>query len=239
MSLPLDWRNISVEQEARYPEIKAQIAEARIQLQALVAQARSRGLQAKDILVFDSSLNNLVQHLQAQEHQLVVMGSHGASGFQEIFIGSNAQRVLRQSPAPVLVVKQYTGPFEPKQIVFASNFEPEAQNAFAPVAALAQKTAAKIQLVYINTPYRFEESWKSLGRLYEFVKAYPQQSLTPYVYNAFDEESGILHFAQAYGMDIIALATHGKGNLSQLLSPSIAEAVANRAKTAVLSIRIV
>ena len=33
------------------------------------------------------------------------MGSHGASGINEIIIGSNTEKVVRQSETPVLVIK--------------------------------------------------------------------------------------------------------------------------------------
>ena len=33
------------------------------------------------------------------------MGSHGANGFKEMFIGSNAEKVVRSSDVPVLVIK--------------------------------------------------------------------------------------------------------------------------------------
>src|SRR5688572_28738059 len=39
---------------------------------------------------------------------LVLLGSHGATGARELFVGSNAEKVVRQSPVPVLVVKDLT-----------------------------------------------------------------------------------------------------------------------------------
>ena len=36
---------------------------------------------------------------------LIVMGSHGASGIKEMFVGSNAEKVVRTSEVPVLVIK--------------------------------------------------------------------------------------------------------------------------------------
>ena len=36
---------------------------------------------------------------------LIIMGSHGRTGIQKMFLGSVAQNVLTQSPIPVLIVK--------------------------------------------------------------------------------------------------------------------------------------
>ena len=44
---------------------------------------------------------------QAREHQceLIVMGTHGRRGIEHALIGSDAERVIRMSPVPLLLVK--------------------------------------------------------------------------------------------------------------------------------------
>ena len=62
----------------------------------------------------------------AEKHKadLIVMGSNGADGLQEIFIGSNTERVVRTSDIPVLVIKgNEVDDFNPKNFVFACDFE--------------------------------------------------------------------------------------------------------------------
>jgi nucleotide-binding universal stress UspA family protein len=36
---------------------------------------------------------------------LIIMGSHGRTGFKKLVLGSVAQAVLTQSPIPVLIIK--------------------------------------------------------------------------------------------------------------------------------------
>ena len=42
----------------------------------------------------------------ANQADLIVMGSHGRTGFQRLLLGSVAERVIGQTPCPVLVVKK-------------------------------------------------------------------------------------------------------------------------------------
>ena len=44
---------------------------------------------------------------QAREHQcdLIVMGTHGRRGIEHAMVGSDAERVIRMSPVPLLLVK--------------------------------------------------------------------------------------------------------------------------------------
>lgn len=38
-------------------------------------------------------------------HDLIVMGTHGRTGLTRLFLGSVAERVIREAPCPVLVVR--------------------------------------------------------------------------------------------------------------------------------------
>ncbi len=46
----------------------------------------------------------IVQEAKEKEIDLIVMGTHGKSGFKRVLMGSVAQNVLGQAPCPVLVV---------------------------------------------------------------------------------------------------------------------------------------
>ena len=59
----------------------------------------------------------------AEEHgaDLIVMGSHGVSGFTEVFVGSNTEKVVRHSNLPVLVIKQKPANLHFENVVFPSD----------------------------------------------------------------------------------------------------------------------
>jgi len=47
----------------------------------------------------------IVDYAEDEDIDLVVMGTHGRTGLDRVLLGSVAERVLRQSPKPVFVVK--------------------------------------------------------------------------------------------------------------------------------------
>jgi nucleotide-binding universal stress UspA family protein len=49
--------------------------------------------------------NGIVQTAKVEAADLIVMGSHGRSGIARLMLGSVANRVLAESPIPVLVVR--------------------------------------------------------------------------------------------------------------------------------------
>src|SRR5690606_119522 len=73
-----------------------------------------QGIQVTDTVhnytVF-SEINDIAKEMDVD---LIVMGSHGASGLREVFVGSNTEKVVRTSEIPVLVIKHPVKDFSPK-----------------------------------------------------------------------------------------------------------------------------
>lgn len=49
----------------------------------------------------------LLKHLETEPHDLLVVGTHGRSGFAHFLLGSVAERLVRYSPVPVLTVPSH------------------------------------------------------------------------------------------------------------------------------------
>jgi nucleotide-binding universal stress UspA family protein len=218
-------------------ELKSKIGAAHQYLNELVQHAEQNGLKAKSYITETSGIEVIKNHVEQHEIDLIVIGSHGASGIKEAFLGSNTQRILRSLSAPVLVIKNdLTANF--KNIVFASTFKEDVHQAFAKILNFAKIFESAVHLLYINMPYNFEDSATSSQRLLEFASQYPNHQFNQHIFNAFDEESGIIKFSKTHGIDLIATTTHGKSGFMQMLSPSITESLANHSSIPVLSVNI-
>lgn len=57
----------------------------------------------------------IVEYAREQRHDLIVVGTHGRTGIPHLVLGSVAERVVRQSPCPVLVVHDH-GALEKEQV---------------------------------------------------------------------------------------------------------------------------
>ncbi|HEY0742083.1 MAG TPA: universal stress protein [Chryseosolibacter sp.] len=161
---------------------------------------------------------------------LVLMGSHGASGIREMFVGSNAEKVVRNSSAPVLIMKDYyKGPI--KNIVFPNTLDTEKQEDLVmKVKALQNFFKAKLHIVWINTPVNFTSDVQTIERLNAFAKRFMLKDFTVNVFNYPDEEKGILHFAKSVKGDLIAMGTHSRKGFAHLVNGSLAEDIVNHGK---------
>jgi nucleotide-binding universal stress UspA family protein len=64
-----------------------------------------KGLKVSEIIQFEKAFEGILAVSKTNNIDLIVMGSHGSGGFQEMFIGSNTEKVVRNSDVPVLVIK--------------------------------------------------------------------------------------------------------------------------------------
>lgn len=103
---PVPWIKLNKEKEEQFPETLKEIGHAEYELNKLVKKAEYKGLKAEEFLVFNVGREEILKHIPFHHHDFVVMGSHGASGAKELFVGSNAQKVLRDATVPVLIIKE-------------------------------------------------------------------------------------------------------------------------------------
>ena len=169
----------------------------------------------------------ILDYISDKSIDVVLMGSHGATGLQEFFVGSNAEKIVRRSPVPVLIIKDYyKGPI--KNIVFPNNLELEGQDDLVEhVKALQNFLKATLHLLWINTPLNFAADSLTNVRFEDFASHHKLKEYTTNIYNHSNEEDGILQFTKAIKGDIIAMGTHGRRGLSHVVNGSLAENVVN------------
>ena len=78
---------------------------AQKQLDRLLAKAKKSGVRAKGVLAEGAAHQQIARIAKTKRADLVVMGTHGRSGFAKLFLGSVAGRVVTAAPCPVLTVK--------------------------------------------------------------------------------------------------------------------------------------
>lgn len=169
---------------------------------------------------------------------LVVMGSHGASGFKEMFIGSNTEKVVRTSDIPVLAIKNKHTTFKIKDFVFATDFSIGGVKAFDKAQKFAKTMGAKIHLLHVNTPSGFKSSSQAKEMMEEFLKGLGAENYTLNVYNEFSVEKGVLNFAREMNADLVGMSTHGRKGLSHFFNGSISEDLVNHANMPVITFKI-
>ncbi len=197
-----------------------------------------QGLRVIETVQFQHAFSGIIEESKKQKIDLIVMGSQGASGLQEMFIGSNTEKVVRRSHIPVLVVKKSLKEFKVDNMIFASDFNKESKTTFHRVVDFAKIFDSRIHLLYVNTIHNFNTTKNITERINKFIKDFDFKNYTINIYNDISIEKGILSFGRDIDADLIALNTHGRSGLSQLFNGSIGQELANHALRPVITFKI-
>jgi nucleotide-binding universal stress UspA family protein len=169
----------------------------------------------------------LLHHIKTLEVDLVVMGTHGVGGIDEMWVGSRTERIVRYSPVPVLTVRKLDEDFDIKNIVLALNLEDKQIETIKKIKPIQNLFNAHVQLLYVNVMTGFYSSADIHRRLSVLADNAKLQNYSTHYESAYNEEQGIINFAKRENADLIALATHQRNGLAHLLAGSITEDVVN------------
>lgn len=169
---------------------------------------------------------------------LIVMGSKGQTALEEILIGSNTEKTVRNSEVPVIITKKDNDNFKLKKLLFASTFGNDEVRAFEKFLDFATKFKSKIYLLKVNTPNHFENTTVSKNKIEAFIEKYKITNYTINVYNDQSIQNGILNFSNENNIDLVSLATHGRSGLSQFFNSSVSIDLSKNILKPVLTFKI-
>ena len=196
------------------------------------------GLEIEDDVEFHKAFDGIIEKSKEKNIDLIVMGSRGTSGLEEMLVGSNTEKVVRNSEIPVMVVKEKVKDFKVENLVFASNFKQKNRSAFQKILNFTKLFNARIHLLKINTIHNFETTKESSEAIRNFIEGYDLGDYSLNIYNDVTVELGILNFAKAIEADIIVLNTHGRRGLAHLFNGSIGEDLGKHAKLPVVTFKL-
>jgi nucleotide-binding universal stress UspA family protein len=218
-----------------------------------------------DLVVDDSVAAGILTKAEAMPADLLVMGTHGRSGFERLVLGSVTEKVLRKARCPVLTVPRALADIVPaprvlfKRIVCAVDFSDSSIHALNYAMSLAQEADSHLAVVHV-----IEVPTGVLRGAPGAVQAVPQ-SLRAYI--ALAEQEGrtrlkdaipdtvhaycsvetilttgtpyreILRIADDQRADLLVVGIHGRGAIDRLLFGSTAQHLVRQATCPVLTLR--
>lgn len=78
--------------------------QAKNYIEKIAVRLKREGINIKTAIVSGSPADEILDYVKKNKIDLVIMSTHGKSGISRFAFGSVAEKVLRHSPVPVLVV---------------------------------------------------------------------------------------------------------------------------------------
>lgn len=236
-------------------------------LEATAARVQAAGVSsvATKLLRVDNTAQALEQYRVEVGAGLTVMSSHGRGAVERAWLGSVADRFVRTTEAPVLLVRASPGDAEPDlsadvhfhRVLVPLDGSEFSEAALQPAAALSEGAdATYVLLRVIEPPYAPGAGLMPAG--FEFPEAQVEAlrgeaeaeleatarrfAALGHAVETVAEFSapislGILRLAESQEVDAIAIATHGRGGISRALLGSVADKVIRGAGCPVLIVR--
>jgi len=211
---------------------------AKKRFKELLSQDYLKGVKVHETVEFHQAFEGIMEISQKHSCDIIIMGSNGSTGLKEIFIGSNAEKVVRNSTIPVMIIKNDRPDFEVNNLVFATDCKLENKHTLGKVKKFAEKIDANLHLVYINTANNFVIEEKAQKYLEDFVKGADLKNYTLNIYNDVTVEEGILNFATSINAELISISTHGRKGLDHFFNGSISEDLVNHANMPIVTFKI-
>ena len=80
-------------------------ASAEKSLQEVVEQRVSKELHARQTIVLGVAADEIIRMTEEEKADLIVIGTHGQTGWRHLVFGSVAEKVVRLAPCPVLTIR--------------------------------------------------------------------------------------------------------------------------------------
>jgi nucleotide-binding universal stress UspA family protein len=211
------------------------IEKAKKQITKLTEDSKFEGVKLRTELRLGTPFHGMNAIITEHKVDLVVMGTSGRSDLEQMIIGSNTEKVVRQSHCPVLTVHNKPASKEFKDIVYATSMNKD-EEVFSKIVRRTQQIYdSTVHLVRINTPGNFQRDAVVKKYMQDFAKKLQLKNFTLNVFNDLTEEEGIIYFADSINADLVAMATHGRTGFAHVLAGSIAEDVVSHSKRPVLT----
>lgn len=201
--------------------------------------------------------SGIVDTAEAEHVDLLVMSTHGQTGMRRAVFGSVTERVLHSVACPVLVTRSK----EPiRRILITLDGSELAERALEPTLEITRAVGARLILLRINeilplNPLDAAVSWdweisepeqRLMGERRQAAEAYLKNVTARFDLPPSEVETIVLdgspvdriqEFARLYGIDLIAMSTHGHTGLRRWLYGSVTAKVMRGSHCSMLIIR--
>jgi nucleotide-binding universal stress UspA family protein len=185
---------------------------------------------------------------------LIVMGTHGRSGFERLILGSVTEKVLRQAPCPVLAVPPpvvSAGQLPYKRLICPVDFSESSMAALRFACSLAGQAGAHLTIVHVfdwqpdhdvmmarfDTAGYFDAVEQQARERLEGLVAEVRVACNPETVTARGKPyRAILTLAEAKEADLIVLGVRGRNPIDLALFGSTANHVVRGARCPVLTV---
>ena len=197
------------------------------------------GIYVQSLLTTGRPSSKIAEAVVERDIDLIVMGAHGLSGFEEFFMGSTAHKVVNMSPCPVITVPENFNSAEIKTVVLpiddTKHSRQKVSNAI-PIAAKCNSVVHILGLMHSSDKSDIAKFNIKINTVEEAAKKAGLKYITK-VIKAGNIAMETMKYAQDVKADMLAIMTDHESNMTGMFMGAFARQIVNHSNVPVLSIK--
>lgn len=183
--------------------------------------------------------NEIANQAKYGEAELIVIGTHGTSGFEELWLGSNAYKVVNNSPCPVLSLRNSYKRHQFNKIVLPIDDTPETRQKVPYAARIASQFNAEIHLVRV-TETKKQSILERINEYANQVTSFFENNDIQYINELLTGNNltdVTIDYAMRHDADLIIIMTEQSESTKNIWLGPYAQQMVNHSPLPVLSIQ--
>lgn len=218
-------------------EVKKRVVAALEEMKSEIAN--EYGITPKAHIAEGDVHEEIVEFAEKNNVDLIAMGTHGVSGYREMFVGSNAQRVVTLSDLPVLTVSIERNKPDFNNILIPIDDSLHSREKVNIAVMMASLYKAKVHIVGVFEPEEPNDINKfkiKLKSVEDIIKKHNLEMQTEIIESDSLAES-TLEYAEKHKCDLIVINTGHESKITGIFLGLFAQQIVNHSKVPVLSLK--
>lgn len=203
-------------------------------LKEIVKEAQMEHIELNPVIQEGLAVDKILEVAAKELFGLIVLGTTGASGLKEVFLGSIAGEMLERAPCMTLAVPQ-NAVFDQAidQIAMATSYQEDEVQALKDLMIWTETLNASVQVVNVDLAHT--EFY--LKRMDQFkAKIAPNPRLSFQVIEGTDFVTAMTAYLKEQDTDLLAMVTHKRNFIQELFRYSRAKMMSYHTSIPILSL---
>jgi nucleotide-binding universal stress UspA family protein len=201
-------------------------------LRAIAEENHFEDIKMSHMIMDGDLMYNIKEIIKKDKIDYVVMGTSGATGWKEAFLGTNTGEAIVNLSIPVLSIPKDCKYSKIQTIGFTTRYREKDKEALKQVIKIAKAANAKVKCLYVktkvtdNTEATFDD-WK---------EQFKKEPVTFFILPNEDVKESISDFITHQEIDVLAMLTYKRSFFESLFSSSFTEKMSYNSEVPILAL---
>ncbi len=172
-------------------------------------------------VIYGYPADKIIQEAKYLNVDMIVMGTKGASNFFDKWLGTNAQKVMKNADCPVWIIPMKAKIKQPKKIMYAADFKEDEFLATQKVVQITEPLEAFCKVIHVHDIFEPIEKSMVKEQVATINDEFEDDDVFARNLNRVDIIEGLEVYMESFKPDVLALAIHEKSFLERFFNESI------------------